>query len=170
MFSKHERYFLTFLSIFWFKLTWCLKLNSTWRYELLVQICQICPSCGGWTCVFFWHLGCSWHCCRFSVFLELQDFPKSKNILGMKKDFSLTYRQVKYLRGKYFTMQTESDFRTFRTQSCLQFDNNSGFIADVVTRNSKIIKRSLMFIFHVNTSAISQLYIFKYWHWLVTVW
>ena len=98
----------------------------------------------------------------FPFFSSFRISLKVKNILGMKKDFSLTYRQVKYLRGKYFTMQTESDFRTFRTQSCLQFDNNSGFIADVVTRNSKIIKRSLMFIFHVNTSAISQLYIFKY--------
>ena len=98
----------------------------------------------------------------FPFFSSFRISLKVKNILGMKKDFSLTYRQVKYLRGKYFTMQTESDFRTFRTQSCLQFNNNSGFIADVVTRNSKIIKRSLMFIFHVNTSAISQLYIFKY--------
>ena len=98
----------------------------------------------------------------FPFFSSFRISLKVKNILGMKKDFSLTYRQVKYLRGKYFTMQTESNFRTFRTQSCLQFDNNSGFIADVVTRNSKIIKRSLMFIFHVNTSAISQLYIFKY--------
>ena len=82
----------------------------------------------------------------FPFFSSFRISLKVKNILGMKKDFSLTYRQVKYLRGKYFTMQTESDFRTFRTQSRLQFENNTGFIADVVTRNSKIIKRSLMFI------------------------